>query len=248
MNCEQAEELLGAHALDALPDDEAAEMRAHLSACAEHAAKVRDLRAVASSLAETVEPLEPPAGLRGRVAAAVSGQLTVDSGQISRGAPVALSRERERERGGAARGRMQWRPISYAWGAIAAVLVIAVAGLLAWNVSLRSGGGTPDVLAVKPLLQDTGATAGYVVLLEDDRAAVVGEALPRLDAGKVYQLWSLSPEGEATSLGLMRYDDAGTPVADLSFDLDGSSAVAITVEPAGGSPQPTSAPVVSARL
>jgi len=260
MNCEQAEELLGAYALDALPDDEAAAVRAHLSTCEEHAAKARELRVVASALAETVEPMEPPAGLRSQIAGAiaVSGQGTVvrgqgtgDRGQIAGGAPVALSHERarrERDGGNAARGRVQWGRMSYAWGAIAAALVIAVAGLMAWNVSLRSDGGTADVLAVRPLVQETGATAGYLILLEGDQAAVVGEGLPRLDASQVYQLWSLSAEGEATSLGLMRYDDAGVAVADVSFDPEGSTAVAITIEPAGGSEQPTSAPVYSAGL
>ena len=251
MNCEQAEELLGAYALDALPDDEAAGVRAHLSTGADHGAKARERRAVAASLAETGERGEPSAAMRSRIAAAVSGQGTVGSGQTSREAPVALSHERtqrEQGSGGGVRSRVQWGRMSYAFGALAAGLVIVVAGLLAWNLSLQSDGGTADVLAVKPLVQDTGATAGYLVLLEDDRAAVVGESLPRLDASQVYQLWSISPAGEATSLGLMEYDDAGVAVADLSFDPQESTAIAITIEQAGGVEQPTSAPVYSARL
>ncbi|MBI5288716.1 MAG: anti-sigma factor [Chloroflexi bacterium] len=248
MNCEQAEELLGAYALDALPDEEATQMRAHLATCAEHAAKARELRVVASALAETVEPMVPPRALRGRIAAAVAsaGEQTTDNRQqILHDPPVALAHGRARPDG--ARARVQWRP-SYAWGAIAAGLLIAVAGLLAWNISLRSDGGATDVLAVKPLLQDTGATAGYVVLLEGDRASIVGEALPRLEPAKAYQLWSISTAGEATSLGLMEYDDAGVAVADVSFDPSGTTAVAITIERAGGVEQPTSAPVYSARL
>ena len=251
MNCEQAEELLGAYALDALPDDEAAGVRAHLSTCAEHAAKARELRAVASSLAETVEPAEPPGAQRTRNTPAGSGQGDVGRGRTTPAAPLARAHERtqrEQGSGGGVRSRVQWGRMSYAFGALAAGLVIVVAGLLAWNLSLQSDGGTADVLAVKPLVQDTGATAGYLVLLEDDRAAVVGESLPRLDASQVYQLWSISPAGEATSLGLMEYDDAGVAVADLSFDPQESTAIAITIEQAGGVEQPTSAPVYSARL
>ena len=41
MNCSEAEELLGAYALDALPPDEAVAMRAHIAGCDEHAAKAR---------------------------------------------------------------------------------------------------------------------------------------------------------------------------------------------------------------
>ena len=251
MNCEQAEELLGAYALDALPDDEAAGGRAHLARGADHGATARGRRAGAAARAEAGARGAPPAALRSRIAAAVSGQGTVGSGQTSREAPVALSHERtqrEQGSGGGVRSRVQWGRMSYAFGALAAGLVIVVAGLLAWNLSLQSDGGTADVLAVKPLVQDTGATAGYLVLLEDDRAAVVGESLPRLDASQVYQLWSISPAGEATSLGLMEYDDAGVAVADLSFDPQESTAIAITIEQAGGVEQPTSAPVYSARL
>ena len=70
MNCDQAEELLGAYALDALPEGEAAEMRGHLRTCETHAAKARELVAVASQLHATVDPIAPPAALGNRIAAA----------------------------------------------------------------------------------------------------------------------------------------------------------------------------------
>jgi anti-sigma-K factor RskA len=74
--------------------------------------------------------------------------------------------------------------------------------------------------------------------------AVRGDALPRLDPSQAYQLWALTDAGEARSLGLMEYDDGGVAVADdIDFDMDGARAVAITIEPAGGSEQPTSDPV-----
>jgi|CXWL01.1.fsa_nt_gi anti-sigma-K factor RskA len=241
MNCEECEELLGAYALDALPDDERSAVQAHLTTCPEHAAKASELRAVAALLHDAAEPMTPPAGLRDRVTGAIAA--TPQRSQPSSLADYQSVRAPQ----AASKPGARW-PVQYGWGAIAAALLIAVAGLLAWNINLQSNGGSsPDVLAVRPLTQDTGATAGYVVLFADDDVAVVGESLPRLDAAQVYQLWALSSEGEATSLGLMEYDDKGVPTANVSFGGGDVTAVAITIEPAGGSEQPTSAPLYTAR-
>ena len=199
------------------------------------------MRAVAALLHDAAEPMTPPAGLRDRVTGAISAtpqrsQPSSLTDYQSMRAPQAASKPGAR------------RPVQYGWGAIAAALLIAVAGLLTWNINLQSNGGSsPDVLAVRPLTQDTGATAGYLVIFDGDNASVVGEALPRLDASQVYQLWALSSDGAATSLGLMHYDDEGVPNANVTLEGSDVSAVAITIEPAGGSEQPTSAPLYTAR-
>jgi anti-sigma-K factor RskA len=232
MNCEQAEELLGAYALDALPVDEMAAVRAHLSSCAEHAAKAHELRAVALTLADATDPIAPPAALRSSIAAAVAAETATPSRPATTPASLAARRERKR-----------WFAPSPTWGAIAAVLVIAVIGLAAWNIALRSDSSSPEVFAVRALEQDSGAVGGYAVMFDDGTMAVYGSALPRLDVSQQYQLWSLSEDGEPTSLGLMDYNDAGTAVANVALDLANTAAVAITIEPAGGSEQPSGPPV-----
>ena len=232
MNCEQAEELLGAYALDALPADEMTAVRAHLSSCAEHAANALDLRAVAITLGDTAEPIAPPAALRSSIAAAVAADAAIPTRSA---APASLSARRERKRWFGAPP-----PV---WGAIAAVLALAVAGLLAWNIALRNESSSPTVLGVRALEQDTGAVAGYAVMFDDGTMSVYGDALPRLDVAQQYQLWSLNEDGEVTSLGLMDYNANGTAVANVSFDPADAVAVAITIEPAGGSEQPTTDPL-----
>lgn len=134
------------------------------------------------------------------------------------------------------------------FGAIAATLAIAVAGMLAWNISLRNESGGAAISVVRPLQQDSGATAGYIVLFDDGEATVVSDAMPRLDASQSYQLWSLSDTGEATSLGLIQYVDGGSASADVSFDAARTQRIAITIEPAGGSEQPTTQPLYIADL
>ena len=233
MNREQAEELLAAYALDALPEGEAADLKAYLRADAEMAVRARELRAVASALALEPESVTPPAALRSRIVAAVSEK------EANAEEPVALAERRgERDR---------WRGPAIAFGALAAALAIVAAGLLAWNVSLRNEKASQTVTAVAPLQQDTGATAGFAVLFEDGQMSVVGDAFPLLDASQTYQLWAISESGEASSLGLMPPID-GVPRTKVEFDSDDAVQIAVTVEPAGGSDQPTTEPLYTARV
>jgi anti-sigma-K factor RskA len=72
-------------------------------------------------------------------------------------------------------------------------------------------------------------------------AAFLASGLPEPPEGKVYQLW-FADGGSMRSAGLM--DEAGdTGAAMLEGTLDGASGIGITVEPAGGSAQPTSDPL-----
>lgn len=244
MNCEQVEELIGAYALDALPRDEMLGVREHLASCPEQAAKAAELRLVAASLQLDVEEMAPPPALRNRIVGAVARSGSASPAlEPSAREPIAFG-QRYRER------TPFWTRPALAFGALAAGLAIAVAGLLAWNLEVRGGDSAAGVTAVRPLMQGTGATAGYVVVFDDAEAAIVGEALPRLDPSQAYQLWSLDELGIASSLGLMRYDASGVAVATVSLHegAAGTDRVAITIEPAAGSEQPTSAPLYVADL
>jgi anti-sigma-K factor RskA len=134
-----------------------------------------------------------------------------------------------------------------AFGALAAALAIVAAGLLAWNVSLRNESASQTVTAIAPLQQDTGATAGFAVMFEDGQMAVVGDAFPLLDESQTYQLWAISDAGEATSLGLMLPED-GVPRTEVAFTGEDAVSIAVTIEPAGGSDQPTTEPLYTARV
>ena len=245
MNCEQASELIGAYALDALPVEEMASVRAHLATCPEHTAAAAELRAVAVTLGETAEEMTPPPGLRVRIAAAV-GESETTAGTTVIDRPIEVRPRSETRQPSQRFGGLS----APAWGAIAAVLAIAVAGLLAWNIALQNGDSGSDVRVqvVTPLQQDTGATAGFIVVFDDSTAAVVGNAMPRLDTAQAYQLWSLDELGQPTSLGLMTYDDRGVANARITFDGGETTQIAVTVEPAGGSEQPTSPPLYVANL
>lgn len=252
MNCDKADELIGAYAVDALPEREAAEFRAHLATCERHRAMAQELRAVASALPDAAEPMAPPTALRARVLDAV--RETPQMPASSHGASVTAAQDRAPGHARVTRlpsfGRAR-----VAWGAIAAVVVAAIVGLSAWNVVLlnRDGGGAEEfasgITSSAPLETVGGERVGTLVYFGDEhRAVLIAEGFPRLDPSlQTYQMWSITGD-EATSLGLMRGGDDGRASVAVPFDASKADAFAITVEPAGGSAQPSAAPVYRAEL
>lgn len=69
---------------------------------------------------------------------------------------------------------------------------------------------------------------------------VVAANLPPAPEGKVYQLWFVTPDAKI-SAGLLKTNDKGHgfSVIDVPKDVTNVAAAAITLEPAGGSAQPT---------
>ena len=88
--------------------------------------------------------------------------------------------------------------------------------------------------------------AGEVIRVPGSSIVVVElRDLQNLDADQDYQVWAIAG-GEPQSLGLLRVQD-GTAI--LAGETTGSiEAVAVTIEPAGGSPLPTSEPILTAPL
>ncbi|WP_043734543.1 anti-sigma factor, partial [Streptomyces zinciresistens] len=86
-----------------------------------------------------------------------------------------------------------------------------------------------------------GARAAVVVSRTLDRAVFVGADMAEPPRGKVYQLW-FDDGGTMRPAGLM--DPARTDQSVLMRGtVDGAGGMGVTVEPAGGSAEPTSAPI-----
>src|SRR5688572_30237029 len=73
MNCDEVEELLGAYALGALPDEVWAKVSAHLATCSNHP-EASELQAVAGALAFTAPEAQPSAALKTRLMEVVRQQ------------------------------------------------------------------------------------------------------------------------------------------------------------------------------
>jgi len=221
--------LSGAYALDALDADERAEFERHLEGCETCRTEVDSLREAAAELAHLTEAT-PPAGLRERVLADAA---------VVRPLPPAVDRPRRR------------RP----WAALvaAAAAVILVGGGVAWHPWDRPSEPTAisavDRVLQAPDAQRTGTVTlphgGSVTVYRSvslDKAAVVVKDLPALPDDEVYQMWLQDSGGTMNPAGIV-----GKGIASARMVLDGPASAAVgagmTVEPAGGSARPTSAPV-----
>jgi anti-sigma-K factor RskA len=223
MNCEEVEELIGAYALGALPVETLADIGEHLVSCANHP-EAADLQAVAASLAFAAPELEPPPALKSRLMAAVRGEPA--------GAPPAAER-----RGFFDRLR-RWRPQRAIPYALAGGLAVAVAALVVTNV-----GDSDDAQTATVALAGANNAQGVLHVLEDGLVVMEADGLEPLDSEQTYQVWAIS-SGRPESIGLLGPASEGAVEEAMRADLSGIDAVAVTVEPAGGSVEPTGAIVL----
>ncbi|MFD3759136.1 anti-sigma factor domain-containing protein [Streptomyces sp. NPDC058622] len=100
----------------------------------------------------------------------------------------------------------------------------------------------PDAKPVTGKLANGGT--GTVVVSEDrNRAVFVASGMPAPPTGQVYQLWFADPAGSMRPAGLMDPARPGAPEL-MTGPVSGSTAVGVTLEPAGGSPAPTTEPLM----
>lgn len=241
--------LTGAYVLDALDRDELDLFEAHLETCDSCAREVADLRAVALRLSGgSDEP--PPEGLREKILLAASTtpqQRTVAS-------PVVHLESR--------RSAPRWTQRLAI--AAAAVLAVAVAGLSFTIVNLsedlaeledaseqtqRAAEQLSDLLAAPdvemgPAGEANGATVRVVASELRGEAAFIADGLSDAPGGRTYQLWLIHESGPQ-SAGLFAPNVDGQVTHLLTGDIADALAVAVTIEPDGGSPQPTSDPILA---
>ena len=233
MKCEEVEELAGAYALQALPAETLREVQEHLASCSQHS-EVAGLRAVASTLSVAAPEMEPPPGLKTRL----MGAIRQEAAPAAEGVPHEMDGSWLR----------RWLSPTVRPYVLAAALAIAVAVLAGWNVYLQtSDGGGQNVTFVRAL-RDGGVAQGRVLYVQEEQLTVITvEELEPLPADQTYQVWAISGDA-STGIGLFNTSESGEASAAIEFDLSEAEIVAITVEPAGGSPQPTTEPVLEAEL
>ena len=265
-------ELLGAYALDALPGDERAALRAHLVGCPGCRAELADLRMAVANLPLLLDEIEPPAALRGRLEADLRADLAARGAEERSGpdrpAPAAdgtgpglprrtsplralpmpepiLPRSRP-----AAPTPIQAAPSKRSvvpWAAAAALLLVVSVGLLLWNLRLQDRAGAPaaSTVALVPAVTALGATGELRIDPEADLLVLDVQGLPPLAPGEVYQVWLIG-EGEPEPFGVFAAPTARHAVA---ADPAAYQTLAITAEPGPlGSPGPTGEIVATAPL
>jgi len=138
-----------------------------------------------------------------------------------------------------------------AWfAAAAAAAVIAIGGVAwsPWSDDSSSTSPMAKVVAASDAMRVTsskgGMTAEVAYSRQLGKAAIDVTGLPPAPDGKTYQLWYVGPDQVARSAGLLDADADGHGSLLLQGDANAAAAVGMTVEPEGGSAQPTTDPVV----
>ncbi|WP_349897776.1 anti-sigma factor [Parafrigoribacterium soli] len=178
-------------------------------------------------------------------------QRLEDAAPLTDAAPLEARAEQK------ARARWFTRPVTILTAAAAAVLLF-VGGTFVGQLTERPAGNPAlqaqaaslvELSAANDVQRAQGTVAGggqatLIWSLQLRRSAVVLDELPALPADKTYQLWYIDTAG-AKPAGTFEPSASGTTWHVLDGTMSGGDTVGVTVEPAGGSAQPTTKPIVA---
>lgn len=236
-------ELIPVYALGALEEDEAQAVEAHLRECTACRAELAVYEDVADQLALAVPGAEPPPGLREELLARVERPFLGRTATADVPAPALAPAETRP--GLWQRLNDFFRKLAPVWVPVSLVLIMLLGGsnVLLWQ-QVRESSTMPSGEPVSIYLRGTDAApeaVGYVIFDRgSDTALLVSYHLPELEAGRQYQLW-LVRNGERDSGGVFSTGMYGNAVMHITAPrpLHDYNWFGVTVEPAGGSPNPT---------
>jgi anti-sigma-K factor RskA len=245
MTCDELRDDYELYVFGALEQPARGEIDGHLSrACPNCTAGVKRAQEIAGCLALTVPAADPPDRLRKRVLASV--------------APDAKPRSR-------------W---AGAWVAVAACLAVTVVAMMIRDrqkdAELKDARRHVQEQRVElarltealTILNDPAAKQvvfggavsqpprGRVFVHPQRGVVLIASNLPPVPPGKTYEMWVIPRTGSPAPAGLFRSEPDGTALHVLrgGLDLASTGAIAVTVEPEGGTAQPTSKPLIVAAL
>jgi anti-sigma-K factor RskA len=225
-------QLIAPYALDALEADDRSRFEAHLALCEQCRVELVGFMSTAARLGEA-EAVAPPPELRERL-------LTMAASTSQEHPVVTALSQRSRVRRYAPR---------LALAAAVAAAVVGIGGFVAERERADDLRADRSQLTAVMSAQDATTTEGAVsgggevrVIASPthDAAVVVGAALSSLDPDQTYQVWRMR-DGEPTSVGLLGRGPGMLYVEGIK----GADAFAVTVEPSGGSPKPTTEPIAA---
>ncbi|MEV0007625.1 anti-sigma factor [Streptomyces sp. NPDC051840] len=272
MNAADPHDSSAAYVLHALPEEERRAFEEHLVGCEQCREEVAELRATTALLGRATAE-QPPGALRDRVLSQVAAtpqetRPRAEAPGPRAGEPGSDTRTKARRRGPARTLRLalaasvavalvclglagwQWREASDAKDHAHQVEAAAERHVRQVEADANRAETqqrnvtrvltAPDVRLQTQTLSD-GATASVTFSRSEDSATLAVSGLPALPEGRTYAAWFME-DGTPVPAGLL----TGNPerrVTLLKGTLDNASAVALSVEPAGGSPQPTTTPL-----
>jgi hypothetical protein len=244
---EEAKALVAPYVLGAIPSEEIPFVRTHILSCDECMAEADSYLAIASSLSLAVDEVPLPAGFADRVVAATIGAredlrapVAGIRGHLS-GRPRTDAKTLSGRPRTDAKTRRRWSFVP----AIAGLALILAFGVMAANVFSARGELDRNQEVLTAVLRSdkgfsfkgtSGAVAKMVPTNGGSYLAVAG--LQAAPSNHDYQLWLLDANGEPTSVAVFDVDD-GVAILETGTSLEGFEGAAVTIEPEGGSDQPT---------
>jgi hypothetical protein len=267
----ELQELLGAYALDAVDDDERAQIEAWLARSANARRDADELRETASLLAQSDDDV--PADLWARIETHLGDPADPIDASTGRGFPplrlgevVDLGARRDATPPARRSRRRPWLVgVAAALALVVAVGVGVVAGSrlddqdqridqLAVGMEKRSMERAALAATMQPgarmaelAASDADPMMAKVVVTPDGHGYLMSDGLPRLAAGRTYQLWAVmgdAPGSAVVSAGVM-----GAKPGVMAFTTDaGVTGFVVTEEPSPGVVRSTQPPMLQGRL
>jgi anti-sigma-K factor RskA len=211
----------------------------------------RVLAAVANTRQLPPETQQLPA--RGSVLSRWS-RRSLRSRESGRAGKPFRSRPQPQRTGGYGRARDGWFPRPTALLAAAAAAVAIVLGVTQVVTQHELGHARAQTQAVESVLSapdaqlvmrrtSAGGWATVVVSPSQHALVLTTSGLPALPAAKVYEVWYMKP-GDDRPAGLLSASAAGRTSPLLADRLAAGDQIGVTVEPAGGTSRPTTAPIL----
>jgi len=262
--------LTGAYAVGALDPLEQAAFEEHLAGCGACAAEVRGLLEASARLG-SAEALTPPPRLKESVLAKIAstGQLQASTPAEAEDTPApqavvsdSVAVDSDDRAVVVPLGRPGWgaaqRWLAVA-AAVAALVAVGLGTLLVQSNNARSQLDATQQAVTRVLTaadatslsgsMASGGKATVVVSASEGTAVFLGSDVQPAPAGHTYQLWYVGGAHSAPApAGTFDPDSGGHVATVLSGPVGGAAAIAVTVEPAGGSLQPTTKPVMAVKL
>ena len=260
------EELLPFYVLDALTEEEKELVESYLAEHPEARAQVQDLQSGASALPYGVSPVEPPRHVKESLMARIASDVQVQA--------QARERSSGRASGPPTRRGIKFDDIFRVLSLGAATIAIVWAFFLNAQIArlqneiaalnhqvavqsqsleqiMANLNQMDNVVTVSLSGTDVqpGAQGQLIADPKERSAVLVISGLPPLEPGRTYQVWLIAGNNPV-SAGLLAVDEHGQSFLIVKSDADIGSfkSLGISIEPEGGSPQPTGEIVVLSDL
>ena len=261
MDCEQLAPLYEEYALGVLEGEERAEIEAHLARQCPHCTPdIEKARWVVAQLAQMSPQAQPPQSLKAKIldAAKSSGNVA----EFAKTAPsratfpvwawaaaAALAimtgysiRQMGNQNAQLAELRKEMK--------IATLQNKALQDQLEVNRQIASVMMSPDSMPLKLMPKDKNMPMVHAYLHPHMGVALTCEQMPAIPTALTLQLWSVPKNGKPMSVAIFHPDSQGqiAIVAPVKMPMNEIAMLAVTEEPAGGSPQPTTSIAWSAQV